>query len=63
MTRILVGVGLSVAVALFAALPLSGQSNPNPPLVMTAYNGGPGEMKPNAQCSMPNGCRLARFEH
>lgn len=41
MKRILVAACLSAVVALCATLPISGQSNPNPPLVITAYNGGP----------------------
>jgi hypothetical protein len=40
MKRILVAPCLSAVVALCATLPISGQSSPNPPLVITAYNGG-----------------------
>ena len=41
MKRILVAASLSAAVALLTTLPISGQSNSIPPLVITAYNGGP----------------------
>jgi len=40
MKRMFVSAGLAVTIALLAALPISGQSSPNPPLVITAYNGG-----------------------
>jgi hypothetical protein len=39
--RALVSVGFAMAIAIVAALPLSGQSVPAPPLVITAYNAGP----------------------
>src|SRR5687768_10745766 len=41
--RLLVSIGLSAAIALIASLPLQGQGSgvPAPPLVITAYNGGP----------------------
>jgi hypothetical protein len=41
MNRMFVSAGLAATIALFGALPISGQSSPNPPLVITAYNGGP----------------------
>ncbi len=41
MKRILIAACLSGVVALCATLPISGQSNPNPPLIITSYNGGP----------------------
>ena len=41
MNRMFVSAGLAATIALLGALPISGQSSPNPPLVITAYNGGP----------------------
>ena len=40
MKRIVISTSISTAIALLATLPIAGQSNPNPPLVITAYNGG-----------------------
>src|SRR4030095_7502791 len=41
--RLLASFGLAAAIALVASLPVSGQggATPAPPLVITAYNGGP----------------------
>ena len=41
MTRLIASIGLSAAIAAIASLPLSGQGSSVPPLVITAYNGGP----------------------
>ena len=40
MKRMLIATYLAAFIALLATLPIAGQSNPNPPLVITAYNGG-----------------------
>ncbi|HKE83065.1 MAG TPA: hypothetical protein VKB50_04890 [Vicinamibacterales bacterium] len=41
MKRVLSAACLSIGIAVLATLPIVGQANPNPPLVITAYNGGP----------------------
>src|SRR5262245_28460881 len=40
MKRMLIATYLAAFIALLTTLPIAGQSNPNPPLVITAYNGG-----------------------
>ena len=39
--RVLASIGIAIVIALAASLPVAGQSASAPPLVITAYNGGP----------------------
>jgi hypothetical protein len=41
MKRVLISMCMCAAIAVIAALPLSGQASKTPPFVITAYNGGP----------------------
>ncbi|HEY1302169.1 MAG TPA: hypothetical protein VGF24_01385 [Vicinamibacterales bacterium] len=41
MKRVVISTSMCAAIALIATLPISGQASKTPPLVITAYNGGP----------------------